>query len=150
MSDAKKKLVDLLDYIDHMVKLGEKPVFNLNNYKQLKYNEIDLKNRIGITHNLSSDDEQIWLKIERLQRNDPPPVPEHLTQWISVSRDPFTFPKVKSIITKKTRYVAPSPMLVQKIFVTIDFAKITRDSNITSNSRSLPTRIFKEVKKVTQ
>ena len=49
MSDAKKKLIDLLDYVDHMVKLGEKPVFNLNNYKQLKYHEIELKNRIGIT-----------------------------------------------------------------------------------------------------
>ena len=100
MSDTKKKLIDLLDYVDHMVKLGEKPVFNLNNYKQLKYHEIELKNRIGITHNIPTDEGQIWLKIERLRRIDPPEVPEHLKQWLSVSRDPFTSPKVKSVVTE--------------------------------------------------
>ena len=74
MADTKKKLIDLIDYVDHLVRLSEKPVFNIKSYKQLAYYEVDLRNRIGIEHNLSIDEGQVWLKIERLQRIDPPPV----------------------------------------------------------------------------
>ena len=54
MADTKKKLIDLIDYVDHIVRLGEKPVFNIKSYKQLTYHEVDLRNRIGIEHNLST------------------------------------------------------------------------------------------------
>lgn len=99
MADTKKKLIDLIDYVDHLVRLGEKPVFNIKSYKQLAYHEVDLRNRIGIEHNLSTDEGQIWLKIERLQRIDPPSVPDKIEEWVAVSRDPFFPPKVKKIIT---------------------------------------------------
>lgn len=99
MADTKKKLIDLIDYVDHLVRLGEKPIFNIKSYKQLAYHEVDLRNRIGIEHNLSTDEGQIWLKIERLQRIDPSPVPDKLEEWVAVSRDPFSPPKVKKVIT---------------------------------------------------
>lgn len=84
MADTKKKLIDLIDYVDHLVRLGEKPVFNIKSYKQLTYHEVDLRNRIGIEHNLSSDEGQIWLKIERLQRIDPPSIPDKIENWVAV------------------------------------------------------------------
>ena len=49
----KDRLVDLVDYIEHMVRLGEKPVFALSEYRQLTYHESALKGRIGIRHDQS-------------------------------------------------------------------------------------------------
>ena len=99
MVDTKEKLIDLIEYVDKLIKIGERPVFSLKKYRQLLYHEADLKNRIGITHNILTDEEQIWLKIERLQRIDPPAVPFELKSWLLVSRDPFSEPKVKDVVT---------------------------------------------------
>ena len=99
MVDTKEKLIDLIEYVDKLIKIGERPVFSLKKYRQLLYHEADLKNRIGITHNILTDEEQIWLKIERLQRIDPPAVPFELKNWLLVSRDPFSEPKVKDVVT---------------------------------------------------
>ena len=99
MVDIKEKLIDLIEYVDKLIKIGEKPVFSLKKYRQLLYHEANLKNRIGITHNILTDEEQVWLKIERLQRIDPPAVPLELKSWLLVSRDPFSEPKVKDVVT---------------------------------------------------
>ncbi len=89
-----EKLVDLIDYVRQMVELGQRPVFSVQDYKQLLYHEVELKNRIGIHHDLSDEDGPIWLKIDRLKRIDPPDVPEAIREWTTVSRDPFQTPKV--------------------------------------------------------
>lgn len=99
MAETNDKLIDLINYVGELIKIGEKPVFSLKKYRQLVYREAELKNRIGITHDVSTDEEQIWLKIERLQRRNPPSVPHILTEWLSVQRDPFVFPKSKDVIT---------------------------------------------------
>jgi hypothetical protein len=99
MADTKEKLIDLIEYVGKLIKIGERPVFSLKKYRQLLYHEADLKNRIGITHNILTDEEQVWLKIERLQRIDPPAVPFELKSWLLVSRDPFSEPKIKDVVT---------------------------------------------------
>lgn len=99
MVETNDMLIDLINYVGELIKIGEKPVFSLKKYRQLLYREAELKNRIGITHDISTDEEQIWLKIERLQRRDPPPVPHILTEWLSVQRDPFVYPKHKDVVT---------------------------------------------------
>ncbi len=76
-SDAiRERLVDLVDYVEHMVRLGEKPVFALSEYRQLADHEHVLKGRIGIEHDQSDEDGPIWLSIERLKRINPPDIPE--------------------------------------------------------------------------
>ena len=75
-----------------MVQLAEKPVFALTDYKQLVYHEVNLKSRVGISHDTADEDGAIWLKIDRLNRIDPPKVPDEIRDWIAVSRDPSKFP----------------------------------------------------------
>ena len=46
----RNRLVDLVDYVEHMVRLDEKAVFTLGEYHQLAYHEAELKGRTGIRH----------------------------------------------------------------------------------------------------
>src|SRR6266851_2569712 len=94
------RLIDLLAYLEHLAKLGEKPVFALKDYQQLAFLEAELKGHIGITHDVSSDEGPTWLRIERLQRTDPPPLPQELLDWVVLSRDPYQAPKIQNILTR--------------------------------------------------
>jgi hypothetical protein len=96
LSPEQKRLIDLVDYVRHMVELAERPVFALEEYRQLHYHEADLQGRIGIHHDLTDEDGPVWLKIERLKRTDPPPVPEAIRDWVTVGRDPTRVPTVKA------------------------------------------------------
>jgi very-short-patch-repair endonuclease len=97
--DNHSRLSDLLEYLEHLAKLGEKPVFNLKEYQQLVFSESDLKGQIGITHDVSTDGEPVWLRIERLQRTNPPQPPEAIRDWIVISRDPYQSPKILDVLT---------------------------------------------------
>ena len=96
-SETQNRLLDLVEYVEHMVRLGEKAVFALSEYRQLTYHEADLKSRIGVHHDLSDEDGLIWLSIDRLKRIAPPSVPEDLRPWITVAADPFTMPVVEPV-----------------------------------------------------
>ena len=100
-SDAiRKRLLDLVGYVEHMVRLSEKPVFALAEYRQLSYHEAALKGRIGIRHDQSDEEGPIWLSIDRLKRIDPPGVHEEIQSWVTISPDPFTEPVVETVRTE--------------------------------------------------
>ena len=72
------RLVDLLEYVEHMVRLAERPVFSIRAHKNLLYFEHELQGRIGIHHDQQDENGSVWLKIDRLKRIDPPDVPEEI------------------------------------------------------------------------
>ncbi len=96
----RERLIDLVGYVEHMVRLGEKPVFALGEYRQLAYHEATLKGRIGIRHDQSDEDGPIWLSVDRLKRIYPPDIPEEIKPWITVSPDPLTEPVVVAVHTE--------------------------------------------------
>ena len=63
---TKELLASLLDYVTHMVRLGERPVFAIEQHRNLILFENELQGRVGVQHDL--DDGGTWLKIERLRR----------------------------------------------------------------------------------
>ena len=83
---ARDRLAALLDYVTHMVRLGERTVFSIEQHRNLVLYEHEFHDRVGIQHDL--DDGESWIKIERLRRLDPPEVPESLRPWLTVSRNP--------------------------------------------------------------
>lgn len=97
LTETQQRLIDLVDYVRHMVQLGEKPVFALKEYRQLIFHEAEFKGRIGIAHDVPDEDGGAWARIERLKRNDPPGVPEAIRDWITVGRDPFKTPAVNTL-----------------------------------------------------
>ncbi len=109
MSDNTKKmdskiidrLDELLEYVHHVGKLNQKPIFRIEEYKQLNIWEHELKGKIGIQHNIIDDDGvSIWLRIERLKRLAPPPIPEQIQEWVAVGNDPESNPQIKEKLIK--------------------------------------------------
>jgi very-short-patch-repair endonuclease len=94
------RLLDLLEYLEHLAKLGEKPVFSLKEYQHLVFSEADLKAQIDITHDVSSEEGQVWLRIKRLQRAEPPLPPQEIRDWIALSRDPNRSPEIQDVLTR--------------------------------------------------
>jgi transcription elongation GreA/GreB family factor/very-short-patch-repair endonuclease len=96
-SEVRKRLRELVEYVEELVRQAEKPVFALNEYNNLLYYESDLKAQVGVHHDLDDEDGPIWLNIERLKRIDPPVPPESNREWLAVSRDPFREPVVEAV-----------------------------------------------------
>ena len=95
------RLDELLDYVHHVGRLNQKPVFTVNEYKQLNIWEHQVKGKIGIQHNVTdSDGVPIWLRVERLKRIAPPAIPEHIQEWIAVGNDPDSYPQIKDKLIK--------------------------------------------------
>ena len=94
------RLDKLLAYVLQLGRLRQTPTFKIEQYKQLNIWEHELKGRIGIQHNIDDDGVSIWLKIERLQRIAPPPIPEQIQEWVTVINDPTSEPQIKDELIK--------------------------------------------------
>jgi transcription elongation GreA/GreB family factor/very-short-patch-repair endonuclease len=96
-SEVRKRLRELVEYVEELVRQAEKPVFALGDYNNVLFYESNLKGQVGVHHDLEDEDGPIWLKIDRLRRIDPPVVPESIRQWLAVSRDPFREPVLETM-----------------------------------------------------
>jgi very-short-patch-repair endonuclease len=95
--EVRKRLRELLEYVEELVKQAEKPVFALSDYNNVLYYESNLKGQVGIHHDLEDEDGPIWLKIDRIKRIDPPVALESIREWLAVSRDPFRVPVLETV-----------------------------------------------------
>jgi hypothetical protein len=87
-------LIDLLEYVEEMARMAERAVFSIHSYRTLAVLEHQLHNRVGIQHDTGDNDGPVWLRIERLQRFDPPIADDAIKDWLVISRDPSSPPKV--------------------------------------------------------
>jgi hypothetical protein len=94
VSHITSRLVSLLEYVEHMARLTERPVFSIRDHKNLLYFEHELQGRVGISHDQEDENGPIWLKIDRLRRIDPPEAPKEIKDWVTVSHDPNRLPKM--------------------------------------------------------
>ncbi|PZA11562.1 DNA helicase [Rhodopseudomonas palustris] len=92
-----ERLAELLDYVEQVVKLDERPACRLSEYRLANgqtyaFHEHEFHALPGVTHDLTDDDGPIWLSMERLRRHDPPMPPNWLAFWIDLSPDPEKAP----------------------------------------------------------
>ncbi len=100
-SKLTERLNGLFDYVRHVGTLNQRPIFRIEEYKQLNIWEHELKGRIGIQHNIVDDDgTTIWLRIDRLKRTGPPLIPKQIQDWITVGNDPESKPSVTEKLIK--------------------------------------------------
>ncbi|MDD1627598.1 MAG: AAA family ATPase, partial [Methylococcaceae bacterium] len=86
---SQKRIKDLLNYVHHLGALNQRPVFKVEDYQQVRISEHHTKGKVGVQHNIiDNEGEPIWLRIERLIRNPPPPPNQLIEAWITVRNDP--------------------------------------------------------------
>ena len=146
-SEVRKRLRELVEYVEELVRQGEKPIFALNEHKNVLYYESDLKGQIGVQHDIEDEDGPIWVKIERLKRIDPPVVPESIREWLVVSRDPFREPVVETMRVQ-TMHEAEAAKLVARGLVANDDVQPTLKTRSAERPRrcSHPTRTVRRHK----
>ncbi|PPK59877.1 superfamily I DNA and/or RNA helicase [Malaciobacter marinus] len=94
---------NLLEYVKKLGELNQRTIFKIEEYKKPTSFEHFLKNKKGIyTNQINSENgDPIWLRIDRLKRNDPPAIEDdELKEWIRVSKDPNTQPQTKDMLVK--------------------------------------------------
>ena len=94
---AAGKLIDLLDYVEQVVRLDERVAFRLDDYRlpdgtALTIRSTDLKGLPGVALDIRDGDAPAWLAVERLARIAPPPPPSVLLPWLTDAGDPASPP----------------------------------------------------------
>lgn len=84
LSPTQVGVVQLLDYVRVLIELADKPVWSLASYGNLVLHEQQLRNRIGIKHDLTDADCPVYLKVDRLRRVDPPEPPPGAKDWLAL------------------------------------------------------------------
>ena len=98
---SQKRIKDLLNYVHHLGALNQRPVFNVEDYNQAVISEHHTKGKVGVQHNIiDNEGEPIWLRIDRLIRNPPPPPNPLIENWIIVKNDPDSLVLVQDKIIK--------------------------------------------------
>jgi len=99
---AAKRLGDLLGYVEQLVKLDERPATRLEQHKladgsQFILHQHELAGLPGVALDVDDVDGPIWLRIERLQRTNPPEIGEECCDWIEIPGDPFKTPTLREV-----------------------------------------------------
>ncbi len=97
---AAKRLDGLLDYVEALVKLDERPAARLAQHKlvdgsQFILHQHEFAGLPGISVDFSDVDGPIWLRVARLQRTQPPSLEDDCRSWIEVSNDPTKPPAIQ-------------------------------------------------------
>lgn len=95
MVEGANKVIDLLTYIEQVEKLKSKPAFSVPTEFFVAYQH-DLKGLPELRYNLQSGDDDVWLRIPRLQEIAPPELDEQLRPWVALSKSPDKLPELKS------------------------------------------------------
>lgn len=100
---AARRLNGLLDYVEALVKLDERPATRLAQHRladgtQFILHQHEVAGVPGITFDLADLDGPIWLQMERLQRTPPPQVDELCREWVDVPNDPTKAPMARDAL----------------------------------------------------
>lgn len=108
--EPREKLDGLLDYVQQVIRLDERVVFQLSEYRlpdktSFAINAAETRNLPGVRHDVREDGEAVWLEVERLARKQPPEPPIEISDWLEISADPSKVPEVRAerLITVSAR-----------------------------------------------
>jgi len=122
-SPTQRGVTQLIEYVRVLVELADKPVWSLASYGNIVLHEEDLRDRIGIRHDLPDADGPIYVKVDRLRRTDPPEPPTAAKDWLTIGRDPFKEPVIQSLITTVMPAAEAERLIAQGI---VDQSDVTK------------------------
>lgn len=89
MQGARDLLVGLLDYIQEQAKIVKPEGFRLSDHTGLRYFPADLAALPGISFNVETLGDHVWLRVERIEPQSAPDAPTLLQAYVSGGADPF-------------------------------------------------------------
>lgn len=95
MSEASELVLDLLNYIEQVEKLKHKPAFTVPTDYFIAHQH-ELRGLPELQFNLQVDNDDVWLRLPRLQEIAPPEPAEELKPWVGVSKSPDKKPELKN------------------------------------------------------
>src|SRR5690554_7311906 len=95
MNEMTKRVIDLLTYIEQVEKLKNKPAFSVPTDYFVAY-EHELQGLPELQFNLQADDDDVWLRLPRLQEISAPPLDEQLKAWATLPKSPEKTPELKA------------------------------------------------------
>lgn len=100
IKEPREKLIDLLDYVEQVVRLDERVAFRLSEYKlpdgsNFAVHEGATRNLPGVRHDIREGESAVWLEVERIARREPPAPPPEIADWIVLSADPARLPEAR-------------------------------------------------------
>lgn len=133
---AQEKLIQVLDYIKEAEGLLRKPVFTVSAEHFCRW-ENELRGMEGVTFNLATEGEQVWLRVERFVETKPPALPFDLQNWVTLSRSLDKEPVLKESIPRQSLFpVNPdSDVSEEKLLEDNPELKLLFDKYVKSNWR---------------
>jgi very-short-patch-repair endonuclease len=111
-----ERLIGILDYILELEKLKKAATYVVPSQPFVAYQE-SFKDLPGVTFNLVRDDDDVWLRIARLQEGPPPAPAKDLEPWIVLSKSTEKLPTLREEI--KVEEPNPDPKIKTPVIRTI-------------------------------
>jgi very-short-patch-repair endonuclease len=97
----RERLARLLNYVEQVVRLDERVVFQLSDYRlpdgtAFAINGPEHRDLPGVRFDVRDDEGPVWLEVARLARQEPPSPPAEIADWIVPSPDPALPPRSRS------------------------------------------------------
>jgi len=97
----REKLIHLLNYVEQVVRLDEKVVFRLSDYRlpdgtAFAITDPEHRDLPSVRFGTRDDEGPVWLEVARLAREEPPSPPSEINDWIVPSSDPAVPPRSRS------------------------------------------------------
>lgn len=89
-------ILDLLNYIEQVEKIKAKPTFSIPADAPFVAYQHELNELPELQFNLQVEDDDIWLRIPRLQEISAPEPDEALKPWVTLPPSPEKFPEIKN------------------------------------------------------
>ena len=124
-----EKLVDLLDYVEQVVRLDERVAFRLADYRLpdgsgLAIRAADIAGLPGIATDIDEGEAAAWLSVDRLPRLAPPVPPAPLLPWLDDAGDPAAPPLPRPEILRVVTAAERAALLAADRAAEEDFAPV--------------------------
>jgi hypothetical protein len=114
----KQRLQSLIEFAQASAALKGRPASDARSYPFCEY-EHALIGLPGVHINPSNDEDEVWIRVERLHESDPPTITQDLlTLWVDLSNSPTKEPALKSSVEIEK--------LIEKGFISADNEKNDR------------------------
>ncbi|WP_158618382.1 AAA domain-containing protein [Candidimonas sp. SYP-B2681] len=122
-STSNELLIELLEYIEQVEKLKKKAEYAVPT-DPFASEQFQLLNLPAIHFDVTDGVDEIWLRVERLKEELPPPAAEPLTPWVVLASSPDKVPTLRTEIRRVTKPIEKGEKPVEEVIALSEVPEI--------------------------